>query len=233
MLRLLLVFMIILSGSLEDNFLYGKYYNTKNTVADQSRWSALLDPKNKEFYKEGNHIPDEGFILFATNPTLENAKKWVLRNELKAKRLKLMLKLVDQANYELIKEGKVFDSYGFMGGRAKGLNQTPRMSMRSLRRLEYYFLYSPNCGYCHEMAKDLIMLPNLKPLQVMGEKLVQIKGLPRASFATKETMRSYVKDGKVPTLVIYAGEKKKAKILKGVKPISVILEESKNLLEER
>lgn len=39
-------------------------------------WKAYLDPKNKEFFKEGDYTPPEPFMEIARNPTDENLKNW-------------------------------------------------------------------------------------------------------------------------------------------------------------
>lgn len=39
-------------------------------------WKAYLDPKNKEFFKEGDYTPPEPFMEVARNPTDENIKQW-------------------------------------------------------------------------------------------------------------------------------------------------------------
>lgn len=39
-------------------------------------WKTYLDPKNKEFFKEGDYTPPEPFMEIARNPTDENIKQW-------------------------------------------------------------------------------------------------------------------------------------------------------------
>jgi thiol-disulfide isomerase/thioredoxin len=39
-------------------------------------WKTYLDPKNKEFFKEGDYTPPEPFMELARNPTDENIKNW-------------------------------------------------------------------------------------------------------------------------------------------------------------
>jgi hypothetical protein len=38
------------------------------------KWKAYLNPTTDVFWSEGNHTPDAGFLLFAKDPTVENAK---------------------------------------------------------------------------------------------------------------------------------------------------------------
>lgn len=39
-------------------------------------WKTYLDPKNKEFFKEGDYTPPEPFMEIARNPSDENIKQW-------------------------------------------------------------------------------------------------------------------------------------------------------------
>ena len=48
---------------------------SENRVSED--WKPYLDDSKAEFWKEGNHIPDQGFLLLLTNRSLENAKLWL------------------------------------------------------------------------------------------------------------------------------------------------------------
>lgn len=65
---------------------------TENRVSDEKGafpWKAYLDPKNKEFFKEGDYTPPEPFMEVAKNPSDENLKNWFefmrRKNELAAR----------------------------------------------------------------------------------------------------------------------------------------------------
>ncbi len=51
-------------------------------------WKTYQDPKNKEFFKEGDYTPPEPFMEIARNPTDDNIKQWFelmkTKNELQA-----------------------------------------------------------------------------------------------------------------------------------------------------
>ena len=51
-------------------------------------WKTYQDPKNKEFFKEGDYTPPEPFMEVARNPTDDNIKQWFelmkTKNELQA-----------------------------------------------------------------------------------------------------------------------------------------------------
>lgn len=52
-------------------------------------WKTYLDPKNKEFFKEGDYTPPEPFMEVAKNPSDDNLKNWFefmrRKNELAAR----------------------------------------------------------------------------------------------------------------------------------------------------
>lgn len=63
-------------------------------VKEKFSWKTYLDPKNKEFFKEGDYTPPEPFMEVARNPSDENIKNWFelmkKKNEL-ARRLDLRI----------------------------------------------------------------------------------------------------------------------------------------------
>ena len=48
----------------------------KKPAESKFPWKEYLDPKNKEFFKEGDYTPPEPFMEVARNPTNENIKNW-------------------------------------------------------------------------------------------------------------------------------------------------------------
>jgi thiol-disulfide isomerase/thioredoxin len=56
-----------------------KSQNSDVTVKNENGkfpWKTFLDPKNKEFFKEGDYTPPEPFMEIARNPSDENIKNW-------------------------------------------------------------------------------------------------------------------------------------------------------------
>ncbi|MBX9766213.1 MAG: conjugal transfer protein TraF [Bdellovibrionales bacterium] len=49
---------------------------TTNTDSGKFPWRTYLDPKNKEFFKEGDYTPPEPFMEIARDPSDENIKNW-------------------------------------------------------------------------------------------------------------------------------------------------------------
>lgn len=48
----------------------------KKSADSKFQWKEYLDPKNKEFFKEGDYTPPEPFMEVARNPSNENIKNW-------------------------------------------------------------------------------------------------------------------------------------------------------------
>ncbi len=83
------------------------------------QWKALLNPQTDDFWNEGNFKPDQGFVIWAKNPTIENAKLYLIRMNAKRDRLHIMQQQQDQANKELIKLGVIANDYDFLAGVAR------------------------------------------------------------------------------------------------------------------
>lgn len=58
-------------------------------VKSEFPWKTYLDPKNKEFFKEGDYTPPEPFMEVAKDPSDENIKNWLqfikMKNEVAAR----------------------------------------------------------------------------------------------------------------------------------------------------
>jgi len=182
-------------------------------------WMPYLNPAFEEFWTEGNHRPDTGFVLFARNPNKENAKLWLIRMETKAKYLQSMFKHISDAQTELIREGIISDRYGSVTPAINGLPVKKKIKPASkdkLNELEVFFLFSSTCGYCESLSKKLISFKNIVPLQVdKTNPLKNFNLLPQSEYATEETMDAYIPSREVPVLVIHDPKERNVNILKG------------------
>ena len=182
-------------------------------------WKPLLNPKTNEFWKEGNHKPDDGFLLFAKNPTsIQYAKLWLLRMETKAKVLSQMQSTVSKAQAQMIKAGLMEDRYWQFKDLKKGKTDK-RVSKKALKKLDFYFLFSSTCSHCRSLAKKLVAIPNLRVLQVDDKKIINFNGLAKTDRATKDTIKSYAPDGIVPVVVIHNPKSNVLTKVIGNKPI--------------
>lgn len=233
----LLTLLILLSINNAFGQRFNTEYSIRKSVKDVPKeWQDLLNPKTTRFWKEGNHIPDEGFLLLAKNPNnKEYAKLWLLRNEIKAKYLAMIQKTVDTAQKELFLEGKLVDRYYQFKDKAKKSkkrNFSPKISSNQLEKLNFYFIYSSTCPHCKKLAKTLTKIPGVLPLQVDNNKLLNFKGLAKSSRASKETLSNYAPDGVVPVVVIHNPKTNSATKITGNKPLDEYLFASSELVKE-
>lgn len=198
-------------------------------------WLPYLNPAFEEFWTEGNHRPDAGFVLFARNPTVENAKLWLLRMETKAKYLEVMLESISSAQRELLKRNLLKDRYGLL---APAKNLPPIKKQSSIKEgtsnIEIFFLFSSTCSHCKHLASTLKAFQNVSPLQVDSRSpLMNFEGLPPSEMATDNTKQEYLKTGEVPLLVLHDPKTKTVNILKGNRPQEEILLAMASLLNNQ
>ena len=196
---------------------------------------SLLNPQSPDFWREGSHIPDEAYLQFAMNPTLENARTVILRGEIKAKRIQKMYALLKRANIELIQEGLVEDRYNIYKNATKQIksyNKKIKLDKNVVKDLNYYFIFSKHCRHCEKQAKILINFKsNTYPLQVeIKEKLKHFNGLKKSTYASLETLQAYVPKRKVPVLIISNPKTNHYVKLEGVNSEKEILLESASLM---
>lgn len=181
-------------------------------------WQHLIDPKKPEFWKEGNHLPDEGYIRLFQEMTPDAAKIFLLRGEIKALYMERASALLDQASRELISAGLMRDRYNVMSSKAPvqiAQRQAPKPDADALKALQYFFIFSPTCPICKQQSQSLVGFPNVYPLQVDQGKLFNFPALNPSDHASKETIAKYAPDQSVPVLVIYKTKGNKSVVLKG------------------
>ena len=48
----------------------------ENTKTQEFQWNKYLDPKNTEFFREGDYTPPEPFMELVRNPSDQNIRMW-------------------------------------------------------------------------------------------------------------------------------------------------------------
>lgn len=183
-------------------------------------WLPYLNPAFENFWSEGAHKPDAGFILFARNPSAETAKMWLLRGEIKARYLELMYPLVQDAQKSLVASGYLKDRFKqFSDKNLDKLKPIPALSKSQAANIPsdiaIYFLFDSKCPFCQQLAITLkTFANNVVPLQVNGTELFSFEGLSTSQLASDETKKQYL-SGKLPVLLIYSTSKSKMTKLEG------------------
>ncbi len=200
-------------------------------------WIPLLNRAFEEYWMEGSHRPDAGFVLFARNPSKETAKLWLLRMESKAQNLEVLFGYVKEAQKDLVGGGLMVDRFNMVSqasatptgllGKNQSQSNPPNLSRAGLDDIEFYFLFSPTCPHCARLAQSLVGFPNVHPLQVTAGEIVNWPGLPDSDRATPETIAAYVKDGDqpggVPVLAIFHPKTNRVLKLRGARSAQEIL----------
>lgn len=193
-------------------------------------WEELLNPSKTKFWEDANgHLPDPGLLKVLKNPTKENARNWLIRNEIKTLRMKKAMALIDSENKRLIGGGAIVDHFGFNPKKTK--RKTNKVNLKQIAGLKYYFLFKPECGHCKKLASKLTKLKNVIPLQMNKGKLHHWKGLSKSVFASKDTLSDYASEGVSPILIIQNPKTNKVAKLVGNQPIQEIYSRSMEVVK--
>ncbi|MCB9228979.1 MAG: hypothetical protein H6618_05150 [Deltaproteobacteria bacterium] len=172
------------------------------TVKADERWKRLLDPSTDDFWKEGNHIPDEGFLLLLKHRRPEDARNWLLRMEKKAEIAEEVLSLTSKAQKDLVREGKMKDRYHMVSSDYPEYEQLNKLFKDVMKSLTYFFIFRAECHASQRTAEEIRDFNNVIPLQATSSALYHWKGLPESKHASPETLKDYAPDGVVPVVVI-------------------------------
>lgn len=113
------------------------------------QWETYLNPKNKEFFKEGDYSPPEPFMELVRNPTDENLKMWFAYVERKNE---LALRLQQRMNEYLAKNGTAIPEE--QRKRVASLESQQNKAIDMPRyRLRMYF--NSKCPHCQKMFGTL------------------------------------------------------------------------------
>ncbi|OYZ11973.1 MAG: hypothetical protein B7Y39_18960 [Bdellovibrio sp. 28-41-41] len=172
-------------------------------------WKTFLDPKNKEFFKEGDYIPPEPFMEVARDPTDDNIKQWF---ELMKKKNELQTKLQERMAEYMAKNGEVNVPTNIAAARpAPSKAKEPSIALDPSRfRLRMYF--ESTCPHCRRMFQVLKRLQDggfhVEALQVDSGPVPDAEKIVPISRADPSDLKKHGIKG-VPFLLI-ADTKRKA-----------------------
>lgn len=128
------------------------------TVNDKKfDWDKYSDPKNPEFFKEGDYTPPAPFMEVARNPSNENIQRWFslieVKNKIMANLQKRLGEFVSKVSIPLDSEELALVS-----------QQQARLTSKQIdfKRFRFRLYFDSSCPHCKSM------LNTLKDLQDMG-----------------------------------------------------------------
>lgn len=127
---------------------------TNNKAQDKPQdvkfpWKDYLDPKNKEFFKEGDYTPPEPFMEVARNPTNENLKNWFelmqKKNEIQTRLQKRMAEYMALQQKDIIPEEP----------KLKGPKSPSYSRPVDPTRFRFRMFFDSQCPHCKKMFLTL------------------------------------------------------------------------------
>lgn len=113
-------------------------------------WKTYLDPKNKEFFKEGDYVPPEPFIEIVRNPTDENLKNWFAyiekKNDLSQKLQIRMKEYLEKNSIALGESGRAS-----LSAKVASLPRTNNLA----KRYRFRMYFDSHCPHCRKMFGTL------------------------------------------------------------------------------
>lgn len=207
----------------------------QKTTTSNKDYSYLLDNRDPRFWNEGEHIPDEAFIILGQDPTnLEKAKIWLLRNEKKAKVLAIMLSTIEQAKRDLIKSGQMEDRYDELESLPNKLARKEKEIVKmKMEDVTLFFVFHPECKYCHKQSQVLAGMKNVVPLQVGGTQILNFPHLPESEMMKEEVKRSWFSEENIstPQILVMNNQTNKVTRLIGLQSLESIIDATSKVVK--
>lgn len=193
---------------------------TSETGKTAFDWKKALDPKNDEFFKEGDYTPPAPFMEVARNPSDDNIKLWhtyIEKKNLLAARLNARLQ-----EYELRNSIPNQVARPEVGQKPKGIVKVDPS------RYQFRLYFDSECPHCKRMMQTM------KELAESGYQ-VEAKQVDRKDFSTLGLPFSFTwasddeikRHGisSIPFLLVVDTKKKIVYKMSGFKTVSSIFEE--------
>ncbi len=132
-------------------------------------WAKYLDPKNKEFFKEGDYTPPEPFMEIVRNPTDQNLKLWFSYMD---KKNELSTRLQTKMQEYMQRKGLTIEPQAreSMNQRVASLPQIEPEA----KRYRFRMYFDSHCPHCKRMFSTMTALQErgffVEGLQVDGSK---------------------------------------------------------------
>lgn len=185
-------------------------------------WNKVLDPKNKDFFKEGDYTPPEPFMEIVRNPSDANLKMWFAYIEKKNQLSdRLQARMKEYVEKNSVKLGE--------GGREYANTRTAQLARvpEDAKRFRFRMYFDSHCPHCKRMFATLAELQSrgfyVEAVQVDRDP----KGLdglpvPATRAAPSEIENKEIKS--VPLLLVGDLKKKAVYRLTGYQSVASIFQ---------
>lgn len=178
----------------------------------QFSWKKVMDPNNKEFFKEGDYTPPEPFMEIVRNPTDENLKMWfsyIQKKNLLSDRLQKRMQ--DYATRNGLQTGELRQI-----PTAQSNPSVPQVLADS-KRFRFRMYFDSHCPHCKKMFGTLTELQDkgfyVEAVQVDNDPLESAIPIPATRASPGELQEKDIKS--VPLLLVGDLEKKSVYRLTG------------------
>lgn len=189
---------------------------------DKFSWSKFLDPKNKDFFKEGEYTPPEPFMEIVRNPTDANLKMWFAyiekKNQLSERLQARMREYVEKNSVKLGDGGRAYAQ-----AKTEALTRVPDEA----KRFRFRMYFDSHCPHCKRMFGTLAELQSkgfyVEAVQVDSDpKGLEGLPVPATRAVPKEINEKDIKS--VPLLLIGDLKNKVVFRLTGFQSVSSIFQ---------
>jgi hypothetical protein len=133
---------------------------TSSDTKDAFSWKKYLDPRNKEFFREGDYTPPEPFMEIVRNPSDENLKLWFQyiekKNDLSARLQTRMAEYLRGAQSGSLPAEAKTD----LEQRAQKVASQSK-SLLDTKRFRFRMYFDSTCPHCRRMFDTLGELARL------------------------------------------------------------------------
>lgn len=183
-------------------------------------WEQYLDPKNKEFFKEGDYTPPEPFMELVREPSDQNMKMWFTYIE---KKNELSMRLQQRMAEYVAKNGLATpDDQKAIVTKMKA----PSTENIDIKRYRFRMYFSSTCPHCQKMSGTLSEL-QAKGFFVEARQIDKDGTPPRFPFPTEMASPSEIKIKEIQSVpLLLIGDLKRKVVLRvtGYKTTAEVLE---------
>ncbi len=173
-------------------------------------WAKYLDPKNKEFFKEGDYTPPEPFMEIVRNPSDQNLKLWFAYMD---KKNELSTRLQSRMQEFMQRKGLTIEpaEREVVNTRIASL---PKAEPEA-KRYRFRMYYDSHCPHCKRMFSTMTALQDrgffVEGLQVDGAS----GNLLQLPFPTSAARPADLKEKDIQSVpLLFVGDMKKKVVFK-------------------